>query len=276
MKILLTNDDSHSSPFLAFIIEKLRTLGELAIVVPKHEQSWKGKSMTRFGTLQREPITIFGVRGFTVDGTPADCVDIGVHNSFPGTKPDLVVSGINAGLNAGSSFIFSSGTVGACFEANIAGVPAIALSQAFDTATRNRYVVDWTLPDELIARFHEQSRPLLDRIFGSLLGDADFLKQPITWNINLPFLVTAATRFVAADVGVSMYRQCYHPLDAADQNGVTRFEHRMAGVTLDASARCDNVQLAEGHVTISRLDIRQFGRLSSAEVDQIGRIFPSK
>lgn len=271
MKILLTNDDSHSSPFLEFIVEKLRTLGELAIVVPKHEQSWKGKSMSRFETLHREEIEIFGVPGWTVDGTPADCVDIGVYNSFAGEKPDLVVSGINAGLNAGSSFIFSSGTVGACFEANIAGVPALAISQAFDTETRNLYVTEYALPAALIERLRTQSKPLLDRLFSVVLGDGELLRDRTTLNVNLPFQTHSGTRFLAASVGRSMYGSCYQVIDRAD--GITRFEHRMSGVALDDDPNCDHQLLGTGHVTITPLDIREFGRLSAEEVRRVNAAF---
>jgi len=63
-----------------------------------------------------------------LDGTPADCADIGIYHLFE-SRPDLLISGINTGGNEGLGFLLSSGTVGACLEANIAGLPAVALSQ---------------------------------------------------------------------------------------------------------------------------------------------------
>jgi 5'-nucleotidase len=64
---------------------------------------------------------------FAVGGFPADCTNLGVHSLFD-TPPELVVSGVNIGLNVGLGFFLSSGTVGAAMEGWIAGIPAIALS----------------------------------------------------------------------------------------------------------------------------------------------------
>ena len=57
-------------------------------------------------------------------GTPADCVNLGIYNLLE-SKPDIVVSGVNLGFNTGLGFLLASGTVGACFEANIAGLPGL-------------------------------------------------------------------------------------------------------------------------------------------------------
>ena len=125
MEILLTNDDGPDSPLLGLVADDLRERGNLTVVVPKNEQSWTGKSMTRFRELRLERM---GDGAYTVDGTPPDCVNVAVHHLYE-ARPDLVVSGINVGSNTGIGFAFSSGTVGACLEANIIGLPAVALSQ---------------------------------------------------------------------------------------------------------------------------------------------------
>ncbi|MBN1141928.1 MAG: 5'/3'-nucleotidase SurE, partial [Deltaproteobacteria bacterium] len=101
MEILLTNDDSHRSPLFQFIIEHLDALGRLTIVVPKEEQSWTGKSITRFKHLYVDEIALFGRGAFCLDGTPADCINWGIYHLYEGRRPDLVVSGINIGLNTG-------------------------------------------------------------------------------------------------------------------------------------------------------------------------------
>ncbi len=136
MKILITNDDSHRSPLLQFAISYFSRFGDVSIVVPLHEQSWTGKCVTRFDPVHAQEVELFGRKAFTVSGRPADCVNVGVYNLLD-QRPDLVVSGINAGFNMGIGFVLSSGTVGACLEANIADIPAIALSQSFDVATRD-------------------------------------------------------------------------------------------------------------------------------------------
>ena len=78
MRILLTNDDSHDSPLFLMIIQMLQELGELTIVVPAQEQSWKGKSMTRFGELYVDRIDLHGTAAWSVSGTPADCVNLAI------------------------------------------------------------------------------------------------------------------------------------------------------------------------------------------------------
>ena len=128
-KILLTNDDSHDSPLFHFAIDELQKLGDLTISVPATEQSWKGKAMTRFGNVYVEEISIHGTGAWSITGTPADCVNIAIYNLME-TPPDVVVSGTNIGKNTGLSFMWSSGTVGACLEANIAGLPALALRRS--------------------------------------------------------------------------------------------------------------------------------------------------
>ena len=103
MRILLTNDDSHDSPLFHYTIEALSLIGDVDIVVPATEQSWKGKAMTRVGGLKVEDIDLFGTLGKSVTGTPADCVNLAIHNLLE-HRPDVVVSGTNIGKNVGVGF----------------------------------------------------------------------------------------------------------------------------------------------------------------------------
>lgn len=265
MKILLTNDDSHISPLLGFIIDKLKAVGDLTVVVPKSEQSWKGKSMTRFAYVHAEPIDLFGHPSFTVDGTPADCVNVGIYHLCNG-RPDLVVSGINAGLNAGMGFIFSSGTVGACFEGNIAGLPGIAFSQAFDTETMNHYAAEYALPVETHARLAAQTVPILDRVFDVFRRHPALLTEPLTWNINLPFQADQAFELRPTWMGHSTYGNFFARTDI-------RFEHRLRDVFPDTTPGNDIHTLRSGHVSITPLDMRAFGRLDDAAHERLKVIF---
>jgi 5'-nucleotidase len=265
MKILLTNDDSHISPLLGFVIAKLRHLGDLTVVVPKHEQSWKGKSMTRFAFVHAEAIELFGHPSFTVDGTPADCVNVGIYH-LCGAKPDLVVSGINAGLNAGMGFIFSSGTVGACLEGNIAGIPGIALSQAFDTATMNHYAAEYALPPETHARLERQTGPLLDRVFGVFQKHSSLLAQPITWNVNLPFLADPAVEVRPTSMSRSTYGNFFGRTE-------THFEHRLQEVFPDMTPGNDTHAIRTGHVSVTPLDMRAFGQVDGEGFERLAPLF---
>lgn len=265
MKILLTNDDSHRSPLLRWIMRELRTRGDVTVVVPKHEQSWKGKSMTRFGYLHLEEMQIDGHKVYTLDGTPADCINVGIYHVCD-PKPDLVVSGINAGQNSGTGFIFSSGTVGAGLEANIAGIPAIALSQMFDTDTMSLYVADYALPEATASRLEQQLDVLLKRLFSAFLSGPEILREPITWNVNFPFDVTEQTEFRLCSVGHTTYGSHYRRDDQ-------RFVHNLLNVTRDGRPECDANVLLAGHVSISPLDMKTFGQVEDRTLgDFIGAI----
>jgi 5'-nucleotidase len=125
--LLLTNDDGVDSPALLPFARALGEIAPLKVVVPAEERSWVGKAITRFDEIRVERIVREDVEVFVADGYPADCTQLGVHSLF-GAKPDMVLSGINIGLNQGLGFLLSSGTVGAAAEGWIAGLPAIAFS----------------------------------------------------------------------------------------------------------------------------------------------------
>jgi 5'-nucleotidase len=125
MHIMVTNDDGIHAPGINALAAALRELGEVTVVAPDRERSAAGHSLTL-----HSPLRVFELReGFyAVDGTPTDCVNMGIHSLMP-TKPDLVVSGINHGPNLGDDITYS-GTVAAAMEANLMGIPAIAVSLA--------------------------------------------------------------------------------------------------------------------------------------------------
>lgn len=127
--ILITNDDGIDSPILLPLARALQRVGTVRTVVPDRERSWIAKAITRFDRLEARAAESHGLDVRTVSGTPADCVNLALFDLFP-DHTDLVVSGINLGLNFGSAFLWSSGTVAAAIEARLAGVPAIAFSMA--------------------------------------------------------------------------------------------------------------------------------------------------
>jgi 5'-nucleotidase len=123
LKILLTNDDGVRAPGLAALAEAMGAIGEVFIVAPDREQSAVGHALTLHHPLRA---TRIGDNIFAVDGTPTDCVNLGIH-SLLSFKPDIVVSGINRGGNMGDDVTYS-GTVSAAMEATLMGIPAIAVS----------------------------------------------------------------------------------------------------------------------------------------------------
>jgi len=123
VRILVTNDDGYQSDGIHALAQTLRDVGDVTIVAPNHEASAIGHALTLRHVLRLDRI---GDRVFSVDGTPTDCVNVGVTHVFKGL-PDLVVSGINKGWNLGDDVTYS-GTVAGALEGALLGVPAIAVS----------------------------------------------------------------------------------------------------------------------------------------------------
>ncbi|MFZ4854969.1 MAG: 5'/3'-nucleotidase SurE [Desulfuromonadaceae bacterium] len=125
MNIMVTNDDGIHAAGIRALAEAMAELGTVTVVAPDRERSAVGHSLT-----VHTPLRIFELRKgwYAVDGTPTDCVNMGIHNMLPIT-PDLIVSGINHGANLGDGITYS-GTVAAAMEANLMGIPAIAFSLA--------------------------------------------------------------------------------------------------------------------------------------------------
>lgn len=147
-RILVTNDDGYSADGLQALAEALEGLGEVWVVAPQGEQSGVSHALTLDRPLRVRPL---GGRRFAVDGTPTDCVTLGISKILEDRPPSLVVSGINPGANMGAD-VHYSGTVSAAFEGVILGYPAMAVSQivgeglSFAEAARfAREVARWIL-----------------------------------------------------------------------------------------------------------------------------------
>jgi 5'-nucleotidase len=123
-RILVTNDDGVFSEGIRALADALAPLGEITIVAPHQEASAIGHALTL-----RRPLRIEteGERIYAVDGTPTDCVNLGVDVIMRGTPPSLVVSGINKGWNLGDDVTYS-GTVSGALEGVLLGIPSIAVS----------------------------------------------------------------------------------------------------------------------------------------------------
>jgi len=150
MKILLTNDDGYNSIGIKILFEKLKKYGEVTLIAPEEAMSGKSVSIT-FGRSVR--VNEIEPNVFAMEGTPADCVAFGL--SSLNKKFDLVISGINDGLNVSFDTLYS-GTIGACLEALTYRVPAIAFSTNignFDVASKNiEVVLDYVLDNKLLSK----------------------------------------------------------------------------------------------------------------------------
>src|SRR5439155_1720287 len=142
---------------IAALAEALRDLGQVVVVAPDRERSAVSHSLTLHRPLRVEEI---GPGRYAVDGTPTDCVNLGVNGILP-RRPALVVSGINKGANLGDDVTYS-GTVSAAMEGTLLGLPAFAVSLLgrgdfhFEAAARfARRLAAWVLarglpPDTLL------------------------------------------------------------------------------------------------------------------------------
>lgn len=126
MNILITNDDGILSPCLLPLAQWAQQLGDVTVVAPKRQQSGKSHSLELHEPFEvAETDVLPGVRAFTVDSTPADCVRVALLGWK--MQPDLVISGINCGYNMGTDIMYS-GTDGAVFESASLGFRSVALS----------------------------------------------------------------------------------------------------------------------------------------------------
>jgi 5'-nucleotidase len=124
MRILVTNDDGIYSPGLRALSRAASQFGEVRVVAPDVEQSSSSHSITASRPLWYRPVTMDGMSGYRVNGTPADCVALGTHNW---ERVDVVLSGINLGPNIGNA-LWHSGTLAAAKQAVLLGTRGIALS----------------------------------------------------------------------------------------------------------------------------------------------------
>jgi 5'-nucleotidase len=181
MRILITNDDGINAPGLAVLHAIASDIagpgGEVWTVAPAFEQSGVGHCISYTHPMM---IARLGERRYAAEGSPADCVLAGLYDVLDGARPDLVLSGVNRGNNAGENVLYS-GTIGGAMEAALQGLPAIALSQFMGPGTD-----DLADPFEA-ARVHGTGivRRLLDH------AEWDAGDYRLFYNVNFPPVAAA-------------------------------------------------------------------------------------
>ena len=163
MKILITNDDGIENKGIRLLAQWAKKLGEVTVVAPKTEQSAKSHAIEFVKPIEIKKTNFLdGVTAYAMDSTPADCVRFAVLGLKE--KYDLVLSGINKGVNLGADIVYS-GTVGAVFEAGRLGLKAIAFS---------------AFPDG-----QEIAAGYLDEVY-AYLQERNLLQETPIFNINIP------------------------------------------------------------------------------------------
>jgi 5'-nucleotidase len=217
MHILVTNDDGIDSPGLWALAGALRSagLGQVTIVAPEGEQSGTGMSLPpraehHIRAVPAPDPAHADIAAFAFSGTPAGCVTAGMLSGVCAT-PDVVVSGINRGLNSGSNVLLS-GTVGAAMVAALWGLPAMAVSLQF--------VGDAPMPWATAAWAATRLFPLLDGLRA---------RGPLVLNVNVPHIhdIAELRGFRQTSISEFFYgRYLDLPTEPADAEGRRRVRFR--------------------------------------------------
>lgn len=232
MRILICNDDGIFAPGIAALAEALRPLGEIVVVAPEAEQSAVGHAITIASPLKVKPVHKRGeLFGHAVSGTPADCVKLAISELLD-EPPDLVVSGINLGPNAGISVLYS-GTVSGATEGAILGVPSIAFSMG-------------TFHDPLWETGARVARRLVERFTSADLPNECVL------NVNIPNLPYAEIKgYKTVPIAPSRYVEEF---DARTDPRGNAYYWMDGMLTLTGEDRENDVgQMRDGYVTLTPL-----------------------
>jgi 5'-nucleotidase len=251
---LVSNDDGIESFFLRALVDALMVNFKVIVAAPSREQSWIGRAMTR-----RNPVAVHRFEGlpceaWSIDGTPCDCVNIAMSHLIKDRTPDVILSGINIGYNAGIPFILSSGTLGAAIEGAVWGIRSIAVSQKVPPKyfqllhSENRVVPADFEPDLRAAAAHAAAFAV------KLVQTAP--ESYVVHNLNYPERVGLDTP-TEETVPSRM-----HPQNLFDLGGdsVCTF-HFNEGVPIRSEERSDQDCMKAGTISHSVLDFTRIGRL---------------
>jgi 5'-nucleotidase len=249
MKILLTNDDGIYAPGLRVLRQELLKLGTVTVVAPATEQSAAGHSVTLLNPLLISEV--FDDDGHTfigwaVEGRPADCVKLALLELLP-ERPDVIISGLNAGSNAGINVLYS-GTVAAAIEGAFYGHTAIAVSLEYD-----KKIYDFPTA----ARY---ARRVIEQIL------ACKPPQGSLFNVNIPVLERGPVKGIKVlPQNVSPYTEKFDR--RVNPRGRTYFWASPEFLCPDPHPGTDVEALAEGYITITPLkfDLTDHTRLAELQ-----------
>ena len=237
MRILLTNDDGLFASGLAALHRELLSFGQVSVVAPEECQSAAGHSLTVREALvcSRQKVN-HNLTGWAVRGRPADCVKLAIRELLD-SRPDLVVSGINAGANVGINVIYS-GTVAAAVEAAFFRIPAVAFSLEIGGDQDEKQI--------------NESLQRAANVAGQILSQAlqAGLVRGAVLNVNIPAGARPkGVRFVKqSTVGIDdRYQRCQNDKGQLCYTMSQEFKFNGSVLNTDVEA------LAEGYVSITPL-----------------------
>jgi 5'-nucleotidase len=233
MQILLTNDDGIYSPGLTALEYELQKLGSVEVVAPLTEQSGVGHAITYLTPLMaRELFDGPRRRGWAVEGSPADCVKLAISELCQ-PRPQLVVSGINSGQNAGINVLYS-GTVAAAIEGAFFGITSIAVSLEYDEQAR-----------------YDMAAKLAVPIIAQILAQKD--DEPQLYNLNIPLAALVGPAEVrVAPMSVAPWGESFERRN--DPGGRPYYWATGKSPIPPSDTATDLSELRQGHITITPLD----------------------
>jgi 5'-nucleotidase len=252
VNILLTNDDGIDSAGLLALKRALEPIGRVGVIAPDSNRSAVGRGISIGRSLQVAEVELLdGSVGYATDGTPVDCVRFAALGLI-GDPPDLIVSGINYGLNLGDDITYS-GTVAAAFEGILLGVPAIAVSQQsrsgeLDFRAREGY--DFDAGAAFVARLVGEVR-------------ARGLPEGTILNVNVP----ARPRGLAvARLGKRIYRDRLER--QADEHGLRRYSIYNDAPSYHEEEGTDFHAVAEGKISLTPIHLDLTSSTAIAELER--------
>lgn len=233
MHILLTNDDGVYAPGLAALEKQLQRLGEVTVVAPATEQSGVAHSITFLSPLIcKEVFEGDRRRALAVEGSPADCVKIAIAELCP-QRPDLVVSGINGGLNAGINVLYS-GTVAAAIEGAFFGIDSVAVSLEYDPHADFERAAE--IAGTLIEQLLQHKGP-----------------EPHLYNMNIPSAaLSGEPELRVVPMGVERYGEEFEK--RIDPKGRSYFWANNEPPPPSEGKETDLTMVAQGYVSLTALD----------------------
>lgn len=250
MRILLTNDDGIHAPGLRAMRQELKRMGEVTVVAPAGEQSAVGHSVTLLTPLIIQEIFDNGSEfiGWAVEGRPADCVKLALLELLP-EPPDLIVSGMNAGSNAGINVLYS-GTVAAAIEGAFYKQTSIAVSMEYS----KKKPLDFP-------RAARHALPVIEQIL------ARNPPRGSLFNINIPCLERGPVKGIkVVPQNVTAYTEQVHR--RADPRGRTYFWTSSELHCPEAHPDSDVTALVENYITVTPL---QFDLTNAVAMEDMKR-----
>ncbi len=245
MQILLTNDDGIFAPGLAAMYKELVKIGDVIVAAPADSRSGASHSITFSRPLVCNKVDINGLfTGFSVQGSPADCVKLAVMQLHEGPI-DLLVSGINHGANAGIN-VYYSGTVAAAMEGAFLGIPAVAMSASFEEQ------MDFEKAAHHCVKILKQLMPV---------------KKGNVINVNIPQLSKGEPKGVRVVPQSSKGFKEYY-IRQTNEQGQTVFQLAGEHHASDGNPT-DTTSLGEGFITITALAPDMTDHKKTSELKQI-------